>query len=78
MSSIALPSAAAGSSATAQAALFANDDRIYFSKETNTWRFEDEDGKELEYDAAKGKWLPVVSSPPCEPPPNIISLQISF
>lgn len=34
--------------------------RVYFSKETNTWRLEQDDGTELEYDAAKGAWLPVV------------------
>ncbi|KIJ67722.1 hypothetical protein HYDPIDRAFT_25197 [Hydnomerulius pinastri MD-312] len=54
------PSAAAGSSAEAQAAAFAADDRIHFSKESETWRFEQEDGSELEYDAAKGQWVPLV------------------
>ncbi|KAF9227486.1 hypothetical protein BS17DRAFT_806604 [Gyrodon lividus] len=54
------PSTAAGSSAAVQAAVFAADDRIHFSKETGTWRLEQEDGSELEYDANKGQWLPVV------------------
>ncbi|KAG8213798.1 hypothetical protein J3R82DRAFT_10510 [Butyriboletus roseoflavus] len=50
------PLAAGGSSAD----LFADDDRVHFSKETGTWRFEQEDGAELEYDTAKSQWLPVV------------------
>jgi hypothetical protein len=36
--------------------------RIFFSKTSNTWRLEDDDGAELEYDAAKGSWVPIVSS----------------
>lgn len=56
-----LPSTTApGASAEAQAAAFAADDRIHFSKESGTWRLEQEDGTELEYDAAKGTWVPVV------------------
>jgi HIV Tat-specific factor 1 len=54
------PSAAAGSSAEAQAAAFADDPRIYFSKDTNTWRLEEDDGTELEYDATNGAWFPLV------------------
>ncbi|KAG5653042.1 hypothetical protein H0H81_002559 [Sphagnurus paluster] len=54
------PSAAAGASAGAQAEAFAEDDRIYFSKTANAWRLEQEDGTELEYDAAKGSWIPLV------------------
>ncbi|KAH7914131.1 hypothetical protein BJ138DRAFT_1123787 [Hygrophoropsis aurantiaca] len=54
------PSAAVGSSAEAQAAIFAADPRIHFSKESGTWRLEEEDGSELEYDSAKGKWVPLV------------------
>ncbi|KAF5386014.1 hypothetical protein D9615_002527 [Tricholomella constricta] len=54
------PSAAAGASAGAQAAAFADDPRIYFSKTANTWRLEQDDGTELEYDAAKGAWIPLV------------------
>ncbi|KIK97116.1 hypothetical protein PAXRUDRAFT_825288 [Paxillus rubicundulus Ve08.2h10] len=56
----ALPSIAAGSSAKLQAAVFADDDRIHFSTETGTWRLEQEDGSELEYDTNKAQWLPVV------------------
>ncbi|KAK0241635.1 hypothetical protein EDD85DRAFT_408634 [Armillaria nabsnona] len=54
------PSAAAGSSQAVQAAAFADDPRIYFSKETNKWHFEQDDGTELEYDAAKGSWAPML------------------
>lgn len=61
MSNDAPPSAAAGASASAQAAAFANDDRIHFSRETETWRLENEDGTELEFDSVKGAWVPVVS-----------------
>ena len=50
----------AGSSAEAQAEAFASDPRIYFSKETNTWLFEDDNGQEMEYDTSKGAWVPVV------------------
>jgi HIV Tat-specific factor 1 len=57
MSTIHPPSALAGSSAEAQAAAFASDPRIYFSKESQTWRFEDDDGMEMEYDSAKGAWV---------------------
>lgn len=41
---------------------FEDDDRVYFYKETGTWRYEADDGAEMEYDAAKGVWLPVVSN----------------
>ncbi|EAU91645.1 splicing factor u2af-associated protein 2 [Coprinopsis cinerea okayama7 len=54
------PSAAAGSSAEAQAAAFADDPRVYFNKESNTWRLEQEDGPELEYDSTRGTWEPVL------------------
>ncbi|KAG5715940.1 Splicing factor U2AF-associated protein 2 [Termitomyces sp. T112] len=58
--SVAPPSAPVGASAGAQAAAFANDERIYFSKEANAWRLEQDDGPELEYDATKGMWVPLV------------------
>lgn len=51
------PSAAASSAAD----LFAADDRVHFSKETGTWRFEQEDGTELEYDTTTSQWVLVVS-----------------
>jgi HIV Tat-specific factor 1 len=37
------------------------DERMYFSREAGTWRFEDDDGNEMEYDASKAAWVPVVS-----------------
>ncbi|KAJ6609907.1 hypothetical protein B0H10DRAFT_2177997 [Mycena sp. CBHHK59/15] len=52
------PPSAAGSSAQALADAFANDDRIYLSKTTKTWHYEEEDGTEMEYDAAKATWIP--------------------
>ncbi|KAI0088025.1 hypothetical protein BDY19DRAFT_951560 [Irpex rosettiformis] len=55
------PTALAGSSAEAQAAAFAEDDRIHFDRTSGTWRFEDDDGSEMEYDGAKGAWVPVLS-----------------
>ncbi|KAI0630200.1 hypothetical protein C8Q77DRAFT_247934 [Trametes polyzona] len=51
---------ASGSSAEAQAAAFANDPRVHFDRTAGTWRFEQDDGTELEYDAAKGAWVPVL------------------
>ncbi|KAG8906657.1 hypothetical protein FRB99_006358 [Tulasnella sp. 403] len=44
----------------ALAASFAADPRVYFSKETGRWQFEDDDGKEMEWDVAKGAWVPVI------------------
>ncbi|KAF7793841.1 hypothetical protein EIP86_004962 [Pleurotus ostreatoroseus] len=52
---------AAGSSAEVQAAAFADDDRIHFDRTAGTWRYEDEQGNEMEYDATKGAWVPVTS-----------------
>ncbi|KAF7315707.1 RRM domain-containing protein [Mycena indigotica] len=54
------PSYAAGLSAAALAEAFGKDERIYLERTTNTWRYEEADGTEMEYDAAKGKWLPLV------------------
>ncbi|KAJ3757947.1 hypothetical protein EV360DRAFT_83549 [Lentinula raphanica] len=54
------PSVAAGSSASALAAAFSSDQRVYFSKESNTWRYEEDDGTEMEFDAVKGLWVPLV------------------
>lgn len=51
---------AAGSSAEAQAAAFADDPRVHFDRQAGTWRFEDDDGNEMEYDAAKGAWVALV------------------
>lgn len=51
---------AAGSSAAAQAAAFADDPHVHFDRQAGAWRFEDDDGNELEYDAAKGAWVSLV------------------
>lgn len=59
--SYAPPTTEAGSSAEAQAAAFAADDRIHFDRTAGTWRLEDDDGNEMEYDATKGVWVPLVS-----------------
>jgi HIV Tat-specific factor 1 len=47
-------------SSVPQPATFEADPRIYYSKTAETWRIEDDDGTELEYDAAKASWVPVV------------------
>ncbi|KIK67446.1 hypothetical protein GYMLUDRAFT_1020457 [Collybiopsis luxurians FD-317 M1] len=52
--------APAGSSASAQAAAFSTDPRVYLNKETSTWRYEEDDGTEMEFDAAKGLWVPLI------------------
>lgn len=52
---------AAGSSAAAQAAAFADDPHVHFDRQAGAWRFEDDDGNELEYDAAKGAWVSLLS-----------------
>jgi hypothetical protein len=36
------------------------EETMYFSRETNTWRFETDDGTEMEYDETKNAWVPVV------------------
>lgn len=55
------PSSATTLGIQEQSLAFAADERIHFSKETGTWRLEQEDGTELEYDAAKDSWVAVVS-----------------
>ncbi|KAL1750595.1 hypothetical protein FB107DRAFT_267281 [Schizophyllum commune] len=42
------------------AAAYSADHLVYYNKETATWRFEDDDGNEMEYDATKGSWVPVL------------------
>jgi len=39
---------------------FDEDPRAFYDKETATWRLEDDDGNEFEYDQAKGVWAPLV------------------
>ncbi|GBE81197.1 hypothetical protein BKA93DRAFT_814173 [Sparassis latifolia] len=58
--SAAPPAAVAGSTAAEQAAAFADDPRVHFDRAAGAWRLENDDGTELEYDAAKGAWLPLV------------------
>jgi hypothetical protein len=36
------------------------EDTMYFSRESGTWRLETDDGNEMEYDATKNIWVPVV------------------
>ncbi|KAF9452373.1 hypothetical protein P691DRAFT_829554 [Macrolepiota fuliginosa MF-IS2] len=54
------PSTAAGATAEAQAAAFANDPRVYFDKASDSWRYEEDDGTEMEFDASKGTWVPLL------------------
>ncbi|CAL1707081.1 unnamed protein product [Somion occarium] len=54
------PIALAGSTPEQQAAAFASDERIHFDRTSGTWKFEDDDGHELEYDVTKGAWIPLV------------------
>ena len=56
-----LQTASSSSTTTAGEVSFADDPRAFYNKETGTWRLEDDDGNELEYDQVKGVWLPVVS-----------------
>ncbi|KIY64154.1 hypothetical protein CYLTODRAFT_381276 [Cylindrobasidium torrendii FP15055 ss-10] len=39
---------------------FKDDPRVFLSTETHTWRYEEDDGTEMEYNSAKGGWLPVI------------------
>lgn len=54
----------AGSTPEAQAAAFASDPRIHFDRSSGTWRFEDDNGDEFEFDSAKGAWVPLVCQAP--------------
>ena len=57
--------AASSSSTTTVGELsFAEDPRAFYNKETGTWRLEDDDGNELEYDQTKSAWIPLVSKSP--------------
>jgi HIV Tat-specific factor 1 len=40
---------------------FASDPRLHFSKESNSWLFEDNEGNEMEWDMSKSAWVPVAS-----------------
>ncbi|KAG8936864.1 hypothetical protein FRC02_010726 [Tulasnella sp. 418] len=54
------PTASAESNHESMALAFASDPRIHFNTVTETWQFEDDDGKEMEWDAAKQIWVPLV------------------
>ncbi|QRW08020.1 RNA recognition motif protein [Ceratobasidium sp. AG-Ba] len=41
-------------------AQFASDPRIHFSRETQTWHYEGDDGREMEWDIKKNTWVEVV------------------
>ncbi len=40
--------------------IFADWIRIYYDKESGSWKFEGDDGTEMEYDGVKGKWVSIV------------------
>lgn len=70
MADNALPTASSSSTATTVSVSFAEDPRAFYNKETGTWRLEDDDGNELEYDQGKGVWVPLVRNLPpstCHP-----------
>jgi HIV Tat-specific factor 1 len=50
---------------TDQAAAFAADPRVHFNKASNKWEYEDEQGKEFEWNEVANGWMPIVSSPRC-------------
>ncbi|KZT26838.1 hypothetical protein NEOLEDRAFT_1155547 [Neolentinus lepideus HHB14362 ss-1] len=47
-----------------QAAAFDADPNAYFDKESGSWRYENEDGTELEWNVTKRAWVPVVRVEP--------------
>jgi hypothetical protein len=55
-----LLTASSSSTTTTGGLSFAEDPRAFYNKETGTWRLEDDDGNEFEYDQVKGAWLPLV------------------
>lgn len=57
------PSIRANSTLEEQTFAFSKDPRVYFSRETNSWRIEDDEGSELEFEPSKGVWVAVVR--PC-------------
>lgn len=57
-----LPPVVRGTTFEEQAAAFEADERVHFSKETGAWRYETEDGIEMEWDVSKSAWIPVVRS----------------
>ncbi len=57
-----LPRAVPGAPAEEQAAVFEDDPRVHFDKQTSRWRLEDGDA-EFEYEPSRAVWIPVVSLP---------------
>lgn len=39
----------------------ASDPRVHFDQQKQKWCFEDDDGNEMEWDANRNSWVPVVS-----------------
>ena len=60
------PTASSSSTATTGGISFAEDPRAFYNKETGTWRLEDDDGNEFEYDQEKGVWIPLVRKFPSD------------
>ena len=58
------PTASSSSTTTTGGISFAEDPRAFYNKETGTWRLEDDDGNEFEYDQEKGVWIPLVRTLP--------------
>jgi HIV Tat-specific factor 1 len=60
MADYALPVTSSSSTITTGELSFPQDPRAFYNKETGTWRLEDDDGNEFEYDQIKGAWVPLV------------------
>ena len=58
------PTASSSSTTTTGGLSFAEDPRAFYNKETGTWRLEDDDGNEFEYDQEKDVWVPLVRTLP--------------
>ena len=65
------PTASSSSTTTTGGVSFAEDPRAFYDKETGTWRLEDDDGNEFEYDQEKDIWVPLVRTPPSDLRPTI-------
>jgi HIV Tat-specific factor 1 len=69
MADNALLAASSSSTTTTNEASFHEDPRAFFNKETGTWRLEDDDGDEFEYDQTKAAWIPLVRNLPLRSAP---------
>ena len=65
------PTASSSSTTTTGGISFAEDPRAFYNKETGTWRLEDDDGNEFEYDQEKGVWIPLVRTLPSDLRPTL-------